>query len=101
MGRTEHIAVAAAYDGEKQVGARIINYSGTENKILTNKQILNLMDIGKVIRNIRLEDGEIRWCQGSVNRYPRIQLDKNMTVSNVRTLVVIGRYPSQKNNMRI
>ncbi|MBR1454384.1 MAG: hypothetical protein IJ593_07040, partial [Lachnospiraceae bacterium] len=80
---------AISKDKNDIVGVRIYNsYTGDIVDVridMLKKQLFN----GKIIENIKLENGQVRWTNGVYTRYPIIY--KDGSVDNRNTPIVLYR----------
>lgn len=80
-------AIAIIREITREIKIRILNtYTGN----CEDCSLGNVKFYGNSIVNLEIGlDGDIRWCQGSMDRYPRIDRISN-TVVNINNITVIG-----------
>jgi hypothetical protein len=85
-------AVAALKHGEHVVGARVVHTNNLSVYDLDNIQIENIISCGNQVRNLALVNGKIEWTQGTVTRYPSIQVKDKTKIDNINSITVLAIY---------
>lgn len=95
------IAVSSIKQGDKIVGANVLNLVTLKLQSATYEGIEKALRTGEKIRNIELREGKICWVQGAENRYPSVDRADITKITDKDNITVVGYYERKRTGEKV